>query len=67
MPRKLVWTQSKEFQGYGCSECVWVFHPSGALVGASLDKMKQDYQAQCEREFAAHVCKVEILKSQRMR
>jgi hypothetical protein len=46
---------------------VWVFRPSGALVGDSLDKMKRDYQTQCEKEFAAHVCKGEIPKNQRMK
>jgi hypothetical protein len=38
---------------------VWVFHPSNALVGASLDKMKREYMALRDKEFAAHVCKIE--------
>jgi hypothetical protein len=38
------------------AECNWVFKPSGALVGESLDEMKQKYQAQRDKEFAAHVC-----------
>jgi hypothetical protein len=67
MPRKLVWTESQEFHGYGCSQCVWVFHPSGALVGASLDKMKRDYLAQRDKEFTEHVCKIENPKRQRVK
>jgi hypothetical protein len=67
MPRKLVWTESLEFHGYGCSQCVWVFRTTGALVGKSLDKMKRDYIAQRDKEFTAHVCKVEILKRQRLK
>lgn len=64
MPRKLVWTESLEFHGYGCSQCVWVFRTTGALVGKSLDKMKRDYIAQRDKEFTAHVCKIENPKSQ---
>ena len=56
MPRKLVWIENKNFQGFGCSECNWMFKPSDALVGESLDEMKQKYEAQRDKEFAAHVC-----------
>jgi hypothetical protein len=33
-----------------------MFKPSGVLDGESLDKMKQKYEAQRDKEFAAHVC-----------
>ena len=56
MPRKLVWINIRDFQGYGCSQSAWVFQPSGALVGDSLDKMKRVYEAQRDKEFVAHVC-----------
>jgi hypothetical protein len=56
MPRKLVWIESQHFQGFGCSQCDWVFQSSGALVGESLDKMKMDYESQRDREFSGHVC-----------
>jgi hypothetical protein len=56
IPRKLVWIENQNFQGYGCSECNWVFEPASALVGGSLDGMKQGYEAQRDKEFAAHVC-----------
>jgi hypothetical protein len=56
MPRKLVWIENQSFHGFSCSECNWMFKPSGALVGESLDDMKQKYEAQRDKEFAAHVC-----------
>jgi hypothetical protein len=56
MPRKLVWIENQNFQGFGCSECNWMFRPASALVGGSLDEMKQKYEAQRDNEFAAHVC-----------
>jgi hypothetical protein len=56
MPRKLVWIENQNFLGFGCSECNWMFKPVSALVGGSLDKMKQSYEAQRDKEFAAHVC-----------
>jgi hypothetical protein len=33
-----------------------MFKPTGVLVGESLDKMKEDYETQLEKEFLAHVC-----------
>jgi hypothetical protein len=56
MPRKLVWIDKQNLQGFGCSECNWMFKPAGALVLESLDEMKQKYEAQRDKEFAAHVC-----------
>ena len=54
--RKLVWIENQKLQGFGCSACNWVFNPSGALAGESLDEMKRKYEAQRDKEFAAHVC-----------
>jgi hypothetical protein len=39
MARKLVWIENQRFQGLGCSQCDWVFQPSGPPVGESLAKM----------------------------
>ncbi|HEY6467873.1 MAG TPA: hypothetical protein VIY69_17860 [Candidatus Acidoferrales bacterium] len=47
---------TKNFVGFGCSSCGWVFKPSGAFVGKSLEEMKEQYERQRDREFAAHVC-----------
>ena len=56
MPRKLVWIENANFEGFGCSECNWVFRPSSPIVTESLDEMKQQYEAERDKEFAAHVC-----------
>jgi hypothetical protein len=56
MRRKLVWIDRKSFQGYGCSECAWMFKPSGMPAGKSLDEMKQNYERQRDKHFADHVC-----------
>jgi hypothetical protein len=54
--RRLVWIEDQTLQGFGCSECNWMFNPSGPPVGESLDEMKRKYEAQRDKEFAAHVC-----------
>ena len=56
MPRNLVWIENPNFEGFGCSDCNWVFKSSSAFVGESLDVEKQKYQAQLDKEFAAHDC-----------
>jgi hypothetical protein len=56
MQRKLVWIEDQRFQGWGCSECAWVFNPSGAPTGESLDEMKENYERRRDKDFAAHVC-----------
>jgi hypothetical protein len=56
MRRILVWIDEQRFQGWGCSECEWVFNPSGPPTGKSLDEMKQNYEHQRDKEFADHVC-----------
>jgi hypothetical protein len=56
MPRKLEWIENQNFQGYGCAGCGWKFNPSGPLTGHSLDEMKRKYEAERDKEFAAHAC-----------
>jgi hypothetical protein len=56
MLRKLIWIENLRFQGCACSECAWVFKPSGPPAGNSLDEMKEIYQRQCDKEFAIHAC-----------
>ena len=56
MRRELVWIEEQQFWGWSCSECAWVFKPSGTPTGKSLDEMKQNYEQQRDKEFAAHVC-----------
>jgi hypothetical protein len=54
--RKTVWVAKESFEGWGCSECAWVFNPSGKPVGQSLDEMKRHFQTQLLGEFASHAC-----------
>ena len=56
MRRKLVWLEEQLFQGWGCSECAWVFNPSGAPTGISLDEMKVNFERRRDKEFAEHIC-----------
>jgi hypothetical protein len=57
MPRRLEWIESQTFQGFGCSECDWKHKPSaGAPTGTTLDEMKAKYEAERDKEFAAHIC-----------
>jgi len=39
-----MWIEEPRFQGFGCSECAWVFTPSGAPVGNSFHEMKENYE-----------------------
>jgi hypothetical protein len=57
MRRKLVWIEEHGFWGWGCSECAWVFNSSGTS-GKSLEEIKQNYERQRNKDFAAHVCAV---------
>jgi hypothetical protein len=56
MARKLVWIETKNFEGFGCSECQWVFKSSSALFVKTFDQMKQAYEAERDKAFTAHVC-----------
>jgi hypothetical protein len=56
MSRTLVWIEKQLFNGWGCSECEWVFNISGSPIGNSIDEMTQNYLRQRDKDFAAHVC-----------
>ena len=56
MSRKLVWIEQQRLRGWGCSECAWVFNPSGALTGKSFDEAKRNFELQRDKEFTFHVC-----------
>jgi hypothetical protein len=55
-PRELIWIQEPHFLGWGCSECAWVFNPSGPPVGNSFQEMKENYLRLRDEESAAHIC-----------
>ena len=54
--RELVWIEHDRFRGWGCSECAWVFNPSGAPTGKSLDESKRNFELQRDKEFKLHLC-----------
>jgi hypothetical protein len=56
MHRKLVWTESPNFQGWACTECAWVFNPSWPFAGESIEEMKTNFGQQRDKEFSSHVC-----------
>ena len=56
MHRRLIWIEKPSFQGSGCSECSWVFKPSGPPAGDSLDEMKKNFERMRDIEFANHSC-----------
>jgi hypothetical protein len=56
MPSRLVWIDEKRFRGFGCSECPWVFNPSGSPTGNSFNEMMRNFELQRDTEFSSHVC-----------
>jgi hypothetical protein len=54
--RQLIWIEKPSFQGCACSDCAWVFKPSGPPVGNSLEEMMAIYKRLRDEEFAIHVC-----------
>jgi len=55
--RKLVWILGQGVNGgEGCSECAWVFTPSGLPVGGSLNEWVRNLDVQLSEQFAAHDC-----------
>jgi hypothetical protein len=56
MSRRLVWIEQPQFRGFGCSECAWVFNPSGAPSGKTFDEMMRNFELQRDKAFRLHVC-----------
>ncbi len=54
--KTIIWLKSTQFEGWACSDCAWIFNPSGPPVGNSLEDMKQDFERQRDKEFASHFC-----------
>ena len=54
--RTLIWIEELRFQGWGCSECAWVFRAQGPPDGSSIEEMGGDYERLRDKEFAAHAC-----------
>jgi hypothetical protein len=56
MSRKLVWVEQPGLRCWGCSECAWVFNPSGAPTGKSFNESVRNFESQRDKEFTLHVC-----------
>ena len=54
--RELLLVEGQSYVGWGCSECAWVFNPSGPPTGKSLGEIKRNFQRQLSQEFASHAC-----------
>src|SRR6266849_8744813 len=54
--RKMTWVKSALSESWACSQCAWVFKPSGPPRGTTLDEMMQNFERQRDREFASHLC-----------
>jgi hypothetical protein len=54
--RKMIWIKTARVEAWACSECAWAFNPSDPPRGRDLDEMKQNYESQRDKEYAAHVC-----------
>jgi len=39
-----------------CSVCAWTFSPSGPPRGRNLEEMIENYERECDKEFASHIC-----------
>ncbi len=54
--RRLIWIEELRFQGWGCSECAWVFSALEPPGGNPAEEMEENYKRLRDKEFAAHVC-----------
>jgi hypothetical protein len=54
--RKLEWVKRPNFEGWACTECVWVFVPKGPFYGESIDELRIQFELQRDKEFRSHVC-----------
>ena len=56
MSRNLVWVERPGLRCWGCSECAWVFNPSGAPSGKSFAESVRNFVLQRDQGFTSHVC-----------
>jgi rubredoxin len=56
MNREQLWIEHQRFRGWGCSECAWVFSPSGPPANKPFEEMMRNFESQRDKEFTLHVC-----------
>jgi hypothetical protein len=54
--RQMVWIKTARVMAWACSECAWMFIPSGPPRGSSIEEMKENYERQRDKEYASHAC-----------
>ena len=54
--RRLVWIEKLNCGGWACSDCGWIFRPSGPFKGESLQEVTEAFQAKLYEEFESHDC-----------
>ncbi len=54
--RTIIWVKSERTESWACSNCAWMFNPTGPPLGNTLAEMKDNFERQRDTEFVAHVC-----------
>jgi rubredoxin len=54
--RKMIWVKTSNVESWACSECAWIFKPTGPPHGFTLEEMKQNFERERDQEFTSHVC-----------
>jgi len=54
--RQMVWIKNAHVQGWGCSQCYWIFHPLGPPLGHGMDEMMKNYEHERDLEYLLHSC-----------
>lgn len=54
--RQMVWIANARMETWGCSECSWIFKPSGPPVGNCMEEMIHNFEGQRDKDCALHVC-----------
>jgi len=63
MPRRVIWIEKQNFQGFACSGCDWRFEPSGMPEGNSLEEMERHFKEQLAKEFRKRIFSSQITNS----
>jgi hypothetical protein len=51
LSRKLVRVEGQSFEGWGCSECAWVFNPSGPPLKRASQSWDANSSERCSLNF----------------
>ena len=54
--RQMVWIKNARVQGWGCSQCNWIYNPLGPPLGHGMDEMMKNYERERDLEYLLHSC-----------